>query len=72
MKDCPAKADLCMLYLCSLCMYLMMHGITHIALGSCYILSCVAVLIREGAGWGRSGTIPILLVITKRQPKEIR
>lgn len=40
-------------------MYLMMHGVTHIVLGGFPAVSCVAVLIRERAGWGRNRTIAI-------------
>lgn len=54
----------------------MMHGVTFTARGGFNIVSCVALVVlfltRERAGWGRSGTIAIpVLVVTKRQAKKI-
>lgn len=54
-KDCPAKADLYMLYFNGLCVYLMMHGVTYIAHGGFSVVSCVALVVLFSSEKGQVG-----------------
>lgn len=50
-------------------MCLMMHGVTHIALGGFPIVSCVGILIPGRGGWGRNKTIAIPVGELRGNPK---